>query len=83
MGISLVGDVRPISYIKTHAARVLSYINESKNPVTITQNGEARGVILDIESYRKITDALILILMKLSPPLLKTAPETPEPYLTK
>jgi PHD/YefM family antitoxin component YafN of YafNO toxin-antitoxin module len=61
MGMSLIEDVKPISYIKTNAADMLAYINESKNPIIITQNGEARGVMMDIESYQKMTDALILM----------------------
>ncbi|MDR1015600.1 MAG: type II toxin-antitoxin system Phd/YefM family antitoxin [Coriobacteriales bacterium] len=54
-------DIKPISYIKTNAADMLAYINESKSPIVITQNGEARGVMLDIDSYQKMTDALILM----------------------
>jgi PHD/YefM family antitoxin component YafN of YafNO toxin-antitoxin module len=61
MGISLMEDVKPISYIKTNAADMLAYINDSKNPIVITQNGEARGVMLDIDSYQKMTSALILM----------------------
>jgi PHD/YefM family antitoxin component YafN of YafNO toxin-antitoxin module len=61
MGMSLIEDVKPISYIKTNAADMLAYINESKNPIVITQNGEARGVMLDIESYQRMTDALVLM----------------------
>ncbi|MDR1013651.1 MAG: type II toxin-antitoxin system Phd/YefM family antitoxin [Coriobacteriales bacterium] len=61
MGISLIEDVKPISYIKTNAADMLAYINDSKNPIIITQSGEARGVMLDIGSYQKMTDALILM----------------------
>jgi PHD/YefM family antitoxin component YafN of YafNO toxin-antitoxin module len=54
-------DVKPISYIKTNAADMLAYINESKNPIVITQNGVARGVMLDMDSYQKIIDALVLM----------------------
>jgi PHD/YefM family antitoxin component YafN of YafNO toxin-antitoxin module len=61
VGISLIEDVKPISYIKTHAADMLAYINDNRNPIVITQNGEARGVMLDIESYQKMTNALILM----------------------
>jgi PHD/YefM family antitoxin component YafN of YafNO toxin-antitoxin module len=59
--MSLIEDVKPISYIKTNAADMLAYINDSKNPIIITQNGEARGVMLDIDSYQKMTNALILM----------------------
>lgn len=61
MNINLKEDIRPISYIKTHAADMLNYINENKNPVIVTQNGEARGVLLDVESYQNMINALSLM----------------------
>jgi prevent-host-death family protein len=61
MGMNLIEDVKPISYIKSHTADMLAYINERKSPIVITQNGEARGVLLDVESYQKMTDALVLM----------------------
>ena len=45
-------DIRPISYIKTNAADMLKRVNETRNPIIITQNGEAKAVLLDTESYQ-------------------------------
>lgn len=61
MNINLKEDIRPISYIKTHAADMLKYINDNKNPIIVTQNGEARGVLLDVESYQNMINALSLM----------------------
>jgi len=61
MNVNLKEDVKPISYIKTNAAEVMNYINENKNPIIITQHGEARGVFLDIESYQDMINALSLM----------------------
>jgi len=61
MNINLKEDVKPISYIKTNTAEIISYINENKNPIIITQHGEAKGVFLDIESYQNMIDALSLM----------------------
>jgi len=61
MGVRLIEDIRPISYVKNHAAEVLEQINERRSPLVITQNGEARGVMLDIRSYQEMTDALVLM----------------------
>ena len=61
MNINLKEDIRPISYIKTHAADMLKYINDNKNPIIVTQNGEARGVLLDVESYQNMINALALM----------------------
>ncbi len=61
MNINLKEDIRPISYIKTNAADMLKYINDQKNPVIITQNGEARGVLLDVETYQNMVNSLSMM----------------------
>jgi PHD/YefM family antitoxin component YafN of YafNO toxin-antitoxin module len=61
MNVNLKQDVKPISYIKTNAAEMIDYINNHKNPIIITQRGEARGVFLDIESYQDMVNALSLM----------------------
>jgi PHD/YefM family antitoxin component YafN of YafNO toxin-antitoxin module len=61
MNVNLKQDVKPISYIKTNAAEMMDYINEHKNPIIITQHGEAKGVFLDIESYQDMINALSLM----------------------
>ena len=61
MAINLRGNVKPISYIKTNAAQMMKYVNERKNPVIITQNGEAKAVLIDIETYQDTEDAFALM----------------------
>ena len=61
MMINLKEDIKPISYIKTNAADMMKYINDVKNPIIITQNGEAKAVLVDIESYQQIKDAFNLL----------------------
>ncbi|MDR0878596.1 MAG: type II toxin-antitoxin system Phd/YefM family antitoxin [Treponema sp.] len=61
MNINLKEDIKPISYIKTNAADMMDYINERKNPIIVTQHGEARGVLIDVESYQNMIDALGLM----------------------
>jgi prevent-host-death family protein len=61
MTINLKNDIKPISYIKTNAAEMIKYINERKSPIVITQNGEARAVLVDIETYQETQDAFALI----------------------
>ena len=56
--MDLEKNIRPISYIKTNAADMIRQINETRNPLVITQNGEARGVLLDPKSYQEMVDAL-------------------------
>jgi prevent-host-death family protein len=54
-------DIRPISYIKANAAEILEQVNETHRPVYVTQNGEAKAVLLDPESYEKMKKAIGLL----------------------
>lgn len=51
-------DIRPVTYLKTRAADLLSQVNESHRPVVITQNGVPKAVIQDPESYERMRAAL-------------------------
>jgi len=54
-------DIKPISYVKSHAADIIKYINESQRPIIITQNGEAKGVFLDSDSYQNMKNTISLM----------------------
>ncbi len=56
--MDLQSDIRPISYVKSNAAEMLRQVNESRNPIVITQNGEAKAVLLDTASFQEMRDAL-------------------------
>ena len=53
--------IRPISYIKTNAAQILKRVNETRNPIVITQDGEAKAVLLDTESYQEMLSAISIL----------------------
>jgi prevent-host-death family protein len=58
--INLAQDLKSISYVKAHTTEIVKYVGDSKAPVVITQNGEAKAVIIDIESYQKTLNAVNL-----------------------
>jgi prevent-host-death family protein len=58
--INLAQDLKSISYVKAHTTEVVKYVRDSRAPVVITQNGEAKAVIIDIESYQKTLNAINL-----------------------
>jgi prevent-host-death family protein len=58
--VNLTQDLKPISYVKAHITEVVDYVGDSKSPVIITQNGEAKAVLMDIESYEKTIHAINL-----------------------
>ena len=57
-------QVKPISALKSHAAEIIKEISESREPMLITQNGEAKPVIMDVRAHedREQTLALLEIL---------------------
>ncbi|MFN3544557.1 MAG: type II toxin-antitoxin system Phd/YefM family antitoxin [Thiobacillus sp.] len=54
-------QVKPISYLKSHAAEIVKTISESREPMLITQNGEARLVVMDVRSYEENEETLALL----------------------
>ena len=54
-------SIKPISYIKANAAEVIKDINESKKPLIVTQNGEAKVIIQDLESFEKMQDTMLML----------------------
>jgi len=53
--------VKPITYLKANAAEVLQEIAEVREPMVITQNGEARAVLQDVASYEQTQETLALL----------------------
>jgi prevent-host-death family protein len=56
----LVQNIKPISYVKAHTTEVVKNVGETRSPIIITQNGEAKAVIVDIESYQRTLNAISL-----------------------
>ncbi len=54
-------QIKPISYLKAHAAEIIRQLNEDQQPVVITQNGEAKMVLQDVRSYEEIQETLALL----------------------
>jgi prevent-host-death family protein len=54
-------QVKPISYLKANAAEVLAQLAERREPLVITQNGEAKAVIQDVASFEETQETLALL----------------------
>ncbi len=54
-------QIKPISYLKANAAEVLDRLAEEREPMLITQNGEARAVMQDVASYEATQETLALL----------------------
>lgn len=53
--------VKPISYVKAHAAEVLTELTTTREPLAITQNGEVKAVLQDVASYDETRETLALL----------------------
>ena len=54
-------QIKPISYLKAHTAEIVRNLREQRAPLVITQNGEAKVVIQDIESYEQTQETMALL----------------------
>ena len=54
-------QIKPISYLKSHTAEIVKNLSENREPLLITQNGEAKLVILDVKTYEEQEDTLALL----------------------
>jgi prevent-host-death family protein len=59
--MKLSSQIKPISYLKAHAAEVIRTLGKKGEPLVITQNGEAKVVIQDIESYEQTQETMALL----------------------
>jgi prevent-host-death family protein len=59
--MSLKDQVKPITYLKNRTADLVREVTESGRSVVITQNGEAKVVVMDVEAYDRWRDALALL----------------------
>jgi len=59
--VKLSNQIKPISYLKAHAAEIVRKLGEKREPLVITQNGEAKVVIQDIESYEQTQETMALL----------------------
>ena len=54
-------QVKPISYLKANAAEVLTHLAARREPMVITQNGEAKAVLQDVASFEETQETLALL----------------------
>jgi prevent-host-death family protein len=54
-------QIKSISYLKANASEILTAINACREPLIITQNGEAKAVLQDVVSYEETQETLALL----------------------
>lgn len=59
--MKLSTQIKPISYFKANAAEIVRQLAKQREPMIITQNGEATAVIQDIASYEALQETMALL----------------------
>ena len=59
--MSLATSIKPISYLKSNAADIVKEFATNPETLIITQNGEAKMVVMDIHEYEKQQETLSLL----------------------
>ena len=59
--MSLKEDIKPITYLKNKTAKLVAKVSGSGRAVIITQNGEAKAVVMDIRQYERWRNALAMM----------------------
>ena len=59
--MKLSSQIKPISYLKAHASEIVRTLGERGEPLVITQRGEAKAVVQDIDSFEKTQENMALL----------------------
>ena len=59
--MKVTDQTKSISYVKAHAAEIIKKLNEGGEPIIVTQNGEAKAVIVDVGEYEKTLETMALM----------------------
>ncbi len=61
--MKLSESVKPISYFKAHASEIVRQIGIKRQPMIITQNGEAKAILQDLVQYEQTQESLAMLKM--------------------
>jgi prevent-host-death family protein len=59
--MKLSTQVKPVSYLQDHATDIIREISETREPMLITQDGEAKLVVMDVKSYEEQEQTVALL----------------------
>ena len=59
--MSLAEQIKPISYLKSNAADIVKGFATNPETIIITQNGEAKMVVMDIGAYEMQQETMALL----------------------
>lgn len=78
--MKLSSQIKPISYLKAHASEIVRNPGDQGDRLVITQNGEAKAVLQNIDSYEQTQETMAHVKIWRSPPgISKKARFDPQP----
>lgn len=61
--MQLHSAIKPISWLKNNAKQMIESVAETGNPMVITQNGEAKAVVMNVREYDRMQESLAMLRM--------------------
>jgi len=59
--MKLSTSVKPISYLKAHASRLIRELSGRQGTLIVTHNGQAKAVLQDIHTFEQTQETLALL----------------------
>lgn len=57
----LKDDIRPITELKSRTAQLVGEVGRDRRPLTITQNGRACAVLMDVETWDRMRQSIAML----------------------
>ena len=54
-------DIQPVTEFRANAAQFIEQVQETGEPVILTQHGRSAAVLLDVDSYESMMDEIALL----------------------
>jgi prevent-host-death family protein len=54
-------DIQPITEFRANAAQMIGRVQETGEPMSLTQHGKSAAVLLDVEAYEALIDQIELL----------------------
>lgn len=58
----MLTHLQPVTEVKRHATELIEEIQQTKEPLLITQHGRAAAVLMDVESYEAMQRRMEILL---------------------
>ncbi len=59
--MKLSESIKPVSYLQEYAPEIIHQLSEGADTLVITEEGEAKAVLLDIHRYEHMQESLALL----------------------